>query len=100
MKKTIKCILLIVILATLGYSIYAKWAAPAPRLDTPDEAYQKELEAIKAEPSFISSVNLQAERLHATREQKKIEQKLEDLRRRELDLASSTKGKDAASFLE
>jgi predicted Holliday junction resolvase-like endonuclease len=86
--KSIKYILLILIIALIGYAIYTKFNQ-TPVI--PIDKYEQDIQTIMNEETFQKSVRLQAETIHATREKKNIEKKLEDLRKQELELASTTK---------
>lgn len=97
--KTIKKITLVIVILTTLYALYAfkiTNKTPPPILPTADEQYQEELNDIMNEETFKKSVYLQAERIHAEREKKAIETKLEEIRKAELNLASTSK----QSFLE
>lgn len=87
MKKTIKntiiFIVIAVILLTLAEAIYTKYnkkpVEPSP------------IELIMQEPTFQASMKIQAENIHLDRQKAIIEKRKEELRKEELNLASTTK---------
>lgn len=85
MKKTL-ITLTIIIVAILTYGIYNK-LQPVEQIDP----YEAKIQAIMQRPEFIKSIRLQAETVQAKEDKQAIEKKLEELRKAELELASSTK---------
>lgn len=55
------------------------------------DPYEAKIQSIMDRPEFIKSVRLQAETVQAKEDKQAIEKKLEELRKAELELASSTK---------
>ncbi len=82
--KKIKYILIILVISIFSYGIYRTINKPV--IDPEEQAIQ----AIMQEPNFIKSVRNQAETIKANRDKEAIEKKLEQLRKVELELASST----------
>lgn len=84
MKKTL-ITLTIIIVAILAYGIYNKLTVEQT------DPYEAKIQAIMERPEFIKSIRLQAETVQAKEDKQAIEKKLEELRKAELELASSTK---------
>lgn len=87
MKKTITALLFISIIALLAYGFYNKLTVEQVTQDP----YEAKIQAIMQRPEFIKSIRLQAETVQAKEDKQAIEKKLEELRKAELELASSTK---------
>ena len=85
MKKTL-ITLTIIIVAILAYGVYNK-LQPVEQTDP----YEAKIQAIMERPEFIKSIRLQAETVQAKEDKQAIEKKLEELRKAELELASTTK---------
>ena len=84
--KKIKYTLVIIIIAVIGYATYSKLTTVATTVDP----YEAKIQAIMQRPEFIKSIRLQAETIQAKEDKQAIEKKLEELRKAELELASST----------
>lgn len=87
MKKTL-ILTLILIIAFCSLLLYMN------KLDKPvitQDPYEAKIQAIMERPEFIKSIRLQAETVQAKEDKQAIEKKLEELRKAELELASSTK---------
>jgi len=81
MKKT-KYIIIILIVSLLGYGIYNKYNKPVVE--------PSPIDLIMQEPTFQASMKIQAENIHLDRQSKDIEKRKEELRKEELNLASTT----------
>ena len=86
MKKTL-ITLTIIIVAILAYGIYNKLTVKQVLQDP----YEAKIQAIMERPEFIKSIRLQAETVQAKEDKQAIEKKLEELRKAELELASTSK---------
>jgi hypothetical protein len=82
MKKT-KYILIIAVIAIVIYAISEKFN-PTPVEPSP-------IDLIMQEPTFQASMRIQAENIHLDRQKATIEKRKEELRKEELNLASTTK---------
>lgn len=89
MKKTL-ITLTIIIVAILAYGIYNKLTVKQITQDP----YEAKIQAIMQRPEFIKSIRLQAETVQAKEDKQAIEKKLEELRKAELELASTTSLKE------
>ena len=82
MKKTLITLITIVLLIS-SYGVYKLYnkpvVAPSP------------IDLIMQEPTFQASMKIQAENIHLDRQKATIEKRKEELRREELNLASTTK---------
>lgn len=87
MKKTITALLTILIIALLAYGFYNKLTVK----QIVQDPYEAKIQAIMERPEFIKSIRLQAETVQAKEDKQAIEKKLEELRKAELELASSTR---------
>jgi hypothetical protein len=83
MKKTIKTLLIILIVSLLAYGAYKKLSKVKPVEPSP-------IDLIMAEPTFKASMLIQAENIHLDRQKAIIEKRKEELRKEELNLASTT----------
>jgi hypothetical protein len=88
MKTTIKQILILIIFVLISIGAYRLYTRQTPITQDP---YEAKIQAIMDRPEFIKSVRLQAETVQAKEDKQAIEKKLEELRKAELELASSTK---------
>lgn len=84
--KKIKYILVIIIIAVIGYATYAKLTTVVEQTDP----YEAKIQAIMERPEFIKSIRLQAETVQAKEDKQAIEKKLEELRKAELELIASS----------
>jgi len=82
MKKT-KYIIIILIILLLGYGAYTKLNKQTPPEPSP-------IDLIMQEPTFQASMKIQAENIHLDRQKAIIEKRKEELRKEELNLASTT----------
>lgn len=87
MKKTLITLITIVFLIS-SYGAYKLYNVPVVEQTDP---YEAKIQAIMERPEFIKSVRLQAETVQAKEDKQAIEKKLEELRKAELELASTTK---------
>jgi len=87
MKKTIKQFILrsiiIAVITTIGWLIYNHYNPIPPVEPSP-------IDLIMQEPSFQASMRIQAENIHLDRQNEAIEKRREELRKQELELASTT----------
>lgn len=90
MKKTITALLFISIIALLAYGLYNKLTVK----QIVQDPYEAKIQAIMERPEFIKSIRLQAETVQAKEDKQAIEKKLEELRKAELELASTTSLKE------
>jgi len=81
--KTTKYIIIILIVSLLGYGAYTKLNKPAVE--------PSPIDLIMQEPTFQASMKIQAENIHLDRQKAIIEKRKEELRKEELNLASTTK---------
>jgi hypothetical protein len=81
MKKT-KYIIIILIVSLLGYGVYNKYNKPVVE--------PSPIDLIMQEPTFQASMKIQAENIHLDRQKATIEKRKEELRKEELNLASTT----------
>jgi len=82
--KKIKYILAIIIIALIGYGVYTTLQAKPIVEPSP-------IDLIMQEPTFQASMKIQAENIHLDRQKAIIEKRKEELRKEELNLASTTK---------
>ena len=87
MKKTLKTITILSSILAIIYGVYLIKKQPVEQTDP----YEAKIQAIMERPEFIKSIRLQAETVQAKEDKQAIEKKLEELRKAELELASSTK---------
>jgi len=84
MKKTITTLLiLLAVILLLMPTIY--------RLRTKPVVKPSPIDLIMQEPTFQASIKIQAENIHLDRQKAIIEKRKEELRKEELNLASTTK---------
>ena len=83
MKKTITTLLIILIVSLLGYGVYNKYNKPVVEPSPIDLIMQR--------PEFQASMLLQAKNIHLNEQAKEIERQRGELRREELNLASTTR---------
>jgi hypothetical protein len=81
--KKIKYILAIIIISTIGYGLYKTFNKPIVVEPSP-------IDLIMQEPAFQASMKIQAENIHLDRQREQIEKRKQELRKQELELASST----------
>ena len=89
MKKT-KHIIISIIILIIGFGIIQQirqYTSPKPVEPSP-------IELIMAEPTFQASMKIQAENIHLDRQKAIIEKRKEELRKEELNLASTTSLKE------
>ena len=85
--KKIKYIIIILIVSLLGYGAYKQLSKVQPIEPSP-------IDLIMQEPTFQASMKIQAENIHLDRQKAIIEKRKEELRREELNLASTTSLKE------
>ena len=84
-----KTILIIIIISLLGYATYTKFT-PKPIPPTIDKSEQ-DIQEVMARPEFQKSMRIQAENTVLDEQKQLIEKRKEELRKEELNLATSTK---------
>lgn len=90
MKNIIKLIKIISIVAIITLIVYAV-ITKLKQTPVQQDPYEAKIQAIMERPEFIKSIRLQAETVQAKEDKQAIEKKLEELRKAELELASSTR---------
>lgn len=88
--KKILITLTLILLAIVTYGIYNKLTVEQVTQDP----YEAKIQVIMTRPEFIKSIRLQAETVQAKEDKQAIEKKLEELRKAELELASTTSLKE------
>ena len=87
MKKILKTITIPLSILAIIYGVYLINKQPVEQTDP----YEAKIQAIMGRPEFIKSIRLQAETVQAKEDKQAIEKKLEELRKAELELASTSK---------
>jgi hypothetical protein len=85
--KKLKYILAIIIIAILSYGTHKYFYKPQVVEPSP-------IDLIMQEPTFQASMKIQAENIHLDRQKAVIEKRKEELRKEELNLASTTSLKE------